>query len=169
MYKRLTRIHCAHLPSQEGADRRTITFTALICALYLVLTITPQCGRVLSTTFFNFAPPVPLSCAYLCGAATCCRVDAEFRSGFARGPPATAQAPALIQDERRGWISITSLYSAGLLCLFGESPAFGLLLFSLQLLQRAARWRKFTMEKKRLDIFTRPRPSTDTIKQHLKT
>lgn len=70
-----------------------------------------------SRPLFNFAPPVPPQLCALCGAATCCWVDAEFSSGFARGPPATAQAPALIQD---GFLSLHFTLS----CVFWGNPLF---------------------------------------------
>lgn len=88
------RLFSAHLPPRREAtaDRGTISFTALICALHLAPTLTVQCGRVLAP-LFNFAPPVPRSCAHFAELLLAgCRVQPVVPPPPRH--PATAQAPA---------------------------------------------------------------------------
>lgn len=69
MHQKSTRIFSAHicLPRREvlTADRGTISFTALICALHLPFNDNSTMWACSRPPFFNFAPPVLLlSCAH---------------------------------------------------------------------------------------------------------
>lgn len=147
---------------EAAATGGTIGFTALICALHLALTV--RCGRD-RTPFFKLCTACPAELCALCRAAPCRAVDAEF--SFARGSP--LHHPVTAQAQTRGWSSITSRFSAGLLCLSGKSPLFTLSLFFLRLRRKTARWRGFLTVRRLPDIlrsFTRRRL---TLKQHPKT
>lgn len=161
--QRLKSAFSAHIcpPRREAAATGgTIGFTALICALHLALTV--LCGRD-RAPFFKLCTACPAELCALCRAAPCRAVDA-------RGSP--LHHPVTAQAQTRGWSSITSRFSVGLLCLSAKSPLFTLSLFSLRLRRRTARWRGFLTDRRLPDIlrsFTRRRLWTETLKQHPKT
>lgn len=105
-----------------------------------------------SRPLFNVAPPVLRSCAHLAEQPLAAEWMQSSAPALPLVPPDTVQAPALIKEESRGWISVTSLFSAGLLCFRGESPASRLWLFSPHQPRRAARWRSSLMDKRRPSI-----------------